>query len=55
MTNLVTDKKIPSFGGDEFFIRRESGSFSAFSSGQRTPGFSRIGLVISKDWKKEVD
>jgi hypothetical protein len=32
VTNLVTDKKIPSFGGDEFFIRRESGSFSAFSS-----------------------
>jgi hypothetical protein len=54
LANLLT-KKSPLLKGMSFFIRRESGSFSAFSWGQRTPGFSRIGLVFLRNWKKEVD
>jgi hypothetical protein len=48
--NLLT--KIPSFGGDEFFIRRGLVVSGVFFIGQRTPGFSRIGLVFSKELEK---
>jgi len=41
-------KKSPCFSeGDQFFYKALFVATSLVSSGQRTPGFSRIGLVVS--------
>jgi hypothetical protein len=51
-----TKTKIPSFGGDQFFVLGVVVAFSSdVSPDNGRLDFQGLVLVVSKDWKKEVD